>query len=73
MKSVIHKLYPISYLDDMGEQVDTIWNFRPTDDRFWSGEEIVVSMDHPEAMDVDARSALIAALEFKLEKLRSVA
>jgi hypothetical protein len=76
MKTVTHLLYPISYLDNSGEQVDTVYTWNPgrtvSSQGWFIGEPITVSMQHKE-LGPEAMAAKIAALEAELAELRSAA
>ena len=76
MKTVTHLLYPISYLDNSGEQVDTVYTWNPcrtaSIEGWFIGEPITVSMQHKE-LGPEAMAAKIAALEAELAQLKGSA
>lgn len=66
-----HTLYPVSYVNDDGEQVNTLYNFYPSNPDYWVGEPIKVEVEHPSDMADDARIAKILELREKLSKLEA--
>jgi len=66
-----HTLYPVSYVDDDGEQVNTLYVFRPSSSDYWIGEPIELEVEHPSDMADDARIAKILELREKLSKLEA--
>ena len=68
-----HTLYPVSYVNDDGEQVDTLYYFDPSDvmPGYWVGEPIEYVVEHPSDMEDDARIAKILELREKLSKLEA--
>jgi hypothetical protein len=76
MKTVTHTLYPISYLDNDGEQVDTVYTWNPgrtvSNQGWFIGEPITITMHHNE-LGAAARAEKIAALEAELAQLKGSA
>ena len=68
-----HKLWPVSYVNDKGEQVDTLYSFDPSGVQpgYWVGEPIKLEVEHPSDMADDARIAKILELREKLKKLEA--
>lgn len=73
MKTVIHKVWPVSFFSEAGNQIDVLWDYRPSGDRFVVGEPITVDATHPESLGDDQKKARIQALEAKLAELKGVA
>jgi len=71
VKIVRHKLWPVSYIDDNGVQVDTVWNFKPSGDEFHVGEACFFELIHPKDLPQEERAAKIARIESELEVLRN--
>ena len=48
VKAVKHKLWPVSYINDEGKQVDTLYSFDPSrvDDTYWVGESFIIETLH---------------------------
>ena len=68
-----HTLYPVSYVNDDGEQINTIYLFSPIGvlNDYWVGEPIEFEAEHPSDMADDARIAKILELREKLSKLEA--
>ena len=66
-----HTLYPVSYVNDDGEQVNTLYNFHPSSSDYWIGDPIELEIEHPSDMADDARIAKILELREKLSKLEA--
>lgn len=73
MKTVTHTLWPVSYINDKGEQRDTMWTHKPTAKEYFVGEPVKVTAEHPDAMSEDHRAAEIAALKARIAVLEGVA
>ena len=72
MKTVTHTLWPVSYINDKGEQRDTLYRFEPSESiHKWVGDPIEITVEHPETLGDNARLAKIAELEADLAKLRA--
>ena len=73
VKAVKHKLWPVSYIDDEGKQVDTLYSFDPSrvDKTYWVGEPFFVETLHTKAMNDNYRLNKIAALKEKIAKLEA--
>ena len=67
----IHTLYPVSYVNDDGEQVNTLYTFHPSGAEYWIGDTIEIEVEHPSDMADDARIAKILELREKLSKLEA--
>ena len=72
MKTVTHKLWPVSYINDEGNQVNSLYTFDPSkvDKSYWVGNPIDVMVPHVEGMAAESRLAKIAQLEEKLDRLK---
>ena len=72
MKTVTHKLWPVSYINDDGNQVNSLYTFDPSnvDESYWVGNPIDVMVPHVEGMAAESRLAKIAQLEEKLDRLK---
>ena len=72
MKTVTHKLWPVSYLNDDGKQVDSLYTFDPSnvDSSYSVGEPVHLATIHVEGMAAESRLAKIAELEEKLDRLK---
>ena len=68
-----HKLWPVSYVNDDGEQVDTLYYFDPSTSSpgYWVGQPLYLEVEHPSDMADDARIAKILELREKLSKLEA--
>ena len=66
-----HKLWPVSYVNDDGEQVNTLYVFHPSGADYWVGDPIELEVEHPSDMADDARIAKILELREKLSKLEA--
>ena len=67
-----HTLYPVSYVNDDGEQINTLYTFYPSaSNDYWVGDPIEVEAEHPSDMADDARIAKILELREKLSKLEA--
>ena len=73
VKAVKHKLWPVSYIDEEGKQVDTLYSFNPgrVDNTYWLGEAFTVETLHPIKMDDTARLEKIAKLKAQIAKLET--
>ena len=73
VKAVKHKLWPVSYIDDEGKQVDALYSFNPSrvDKSYWIGEAFTVETLHPIKMDADYKQAKIDALKAQIAKLEA--
>lgn len=71
MKTVMHKLYPVSYIDNEGNQQDSLYTFNPlrVDKSYWVGEPINVEAQHTEAMTDTQKEEKIADLKAQLAAL----
>jgi len=72
MKQIQHTLYPVSYIDDEGNQQDTLWSWTPAGDSYWVGEQVTITVDHVDGMGDDARLAKIADLKAQVERLEGL-
>ena len=70
VKVVKHELWPVSYIDDSGKQVDTVWTFEPGGSEFHVGEVFYVETLHPIDLLPEAKASKIARMEAALEALR---
>ena len=70
MGSKTHKLYPVSYVDDEGNQVDTLYTFKPGSEDIWVGEPIIIDTNHPDVAE-PMRAAKILKMRETLAKLES--
>ena len=73
VKAVKHKLWPVSYIDDDGKQVDTLYSFDPSrvDKTYFVNEPFFVETLHPAKMDDTARLEKIAKLKAQIAKLEA--
>ena len=73
VKAVKHKLWPVSYINDEGKQVDTLYCFNPAEvcPDYVVGEAFIVETLHPINMESDYKQAKIAALKEKIAKLEA--
>ncbi len=73
VKAVKHKVWPVSYIDDEGKQVDALYSFNPSrvDKSYWVGEAFTVETLHPAKMDDTARLEKIAKLKSQIERLEA--
>jgi hypothetical protein len=71
MKTITHKLWPVSYIDDDGKQVDALYIFNPSrvNDIYWVGEPIDIEAQHTDEMVELTKAQKVAALKAKLAKL----
>ena len=71
VKAVKHKLWPVSYINDEGKQVDALYQFNPSklDKTDWVGEAFFVETLHTAKMDDTAKLEKIAALKARIAKL----
>ena len=71
MKTVTHKLWPVSYIDNEGNQQDALYTFDPSrvDKSYWVGEPVLVAFQHTESMTDTHREAKIASLKKQIEDL----
>jgi hypothetical protein len=74
IKVVKHKLFPVSYINDKGEQVDCIYEWNPSYvercKEWYIGEEFTVELIHPATMSDTAKIAKIAQMEAEVAKLK---
>ena len=72
VKAVKHKLWPVSYVDDEGNQQDSVYTFAPRAcENYWIGEASTVETLHPIKMDSDYKQAKIDALKAQIAKLEA--
>ena len=73
MKNVTHKLWPVSYINDSGNQVDSLYTFDPSrvDETYWVGEPILLAASHADGMEETAKADKIAELKAKIANLES--
>ena len=73
MKTITHKLWPISYVSNEGKQVDTLYSFNPGDicPEYYVGDAIEVEVQHPAEMSDEHRIAQILKLRAQLAKLEA--
>ena len=73
MKPVTHTLYPVSYVNDSGEQRNTLWSFDPSglNEGYWVGEPIEVVVDHTAEMGEEYRAAKILKMREELAALEA--
>ena len=73
MKTITHKLWPVSYVSDKGEQVDTLYSFNPKDvcPEYHIGDLIEVEAQHPTEISDEHRIAKILKLRAQLAKLEA--
>ena len=73
VKVVTHKLWPVSYINDEGGQVDTLYSFDPSrvDKTYWVGEAFTIEVMHTASMDDNSRQAKIDDLKAQIAKLES--
>jgi hypothetical protein len=71
MRTVTHKLWPVSYINDEGKQVDQLYTFNPArvDKSYWVGEPINVVAHHTESMTDTHKAEKIARLKAEIAKL----
>ena len=69
-KQVTHTLYPVSYINDDGEQRDTVYNFKPIGKDYVVGLPIELVTEHPATMSDEHQQATIDSLERKLAILK---
>ena len=71
MKTVTHKLWPVSYINDDGSQVDSLYTFNPkrVDPSYIVGEPINLGAQHPDDMLETHKAGKVADLKAKLAKL----
>ena len=71
MNTVTHKLYPISYIDNNGTQINTIYKFNPShDSSCWVGKPIEIELEHPD-LGPEAKAKKIAQLKQDLANLEA--
>ena len=74
MKVVKKQLWPVSWIDDDGDQCDSVWTHDPSrgsgGDEFWVGETFFVETLHPMKLDDTAKKARIESLEAELNMLK---
>ena len=69
---VEHKLWPVSYIDDHGKQVNTLYSFDPSQVAdHWVGEAIIVVADHIQDMPDIKKDEKIARLKAEIAKLEN--
>jgi hypothetical protein len=73
MKIVTHTLYPVSYINDEGKQIDQLYTFDPqrADKSYWVGEPIEVEAQHTSAMTDSHKIEKIAKLKAEIAKLEN--
>ena len=71
MKTVTHKLWPVSYVDDNGKQVDTVWAFKAHGEGNFSGDPFEVDTQHPEGLTESWHEEKIAKLKKEIRKLEA--
>ena len=71
VKAVKHKLWPVSYINDDGEQVDALYSFNPSkvDKTYWVGEAFFVETLHTIKVDDTAKQEKLAKLKAQIAKL----
>ena len=70
---VEHKMWPVSYINDQGKQVDALYTFDPSrvDAMYWVGEPIIVVADHIQDMPDIKKDEKIARLKAEIAKLEN--
>ena len=71
MKTITHRLWPVSYINDEGQQVDQLYTFNPAKvaPEYWVGEPISVAALHAEGMAEQHKAEKIAKLFAEIAKL----
>ena len=67
-----HKIWPVSYVNDEGQQINTTYTFDPSrlDKDYWVGEAVTVEVEHPDIVE-SLRAAKILKMRETLAKLES--
>ena len=73
MKTITHQLWPVSYINDEGKQIDQLYTFDPqrVDKSYWVGEPINVVAHHVEGMTDTHKAEKIASLKAQIDKLEA--
>ena len=73
MQIVIHDLWPVSYIDDQGRQINSLYTFDPSrvDETYWVGQPLQIAVGHIADMEPDAKAKKIAALKATLKELEA--
>ena len=71
VRTVTHKLWPVSYINDRGEQVDCLYSWRPLAKEYYVGEPFTVEAQHPIGMEQTALEGKIASLKEQLAYLEA--
>jgi len=72
LKIVKHQLWPVSYVNDDGEQVDAIYTFNPrAAGGYFVGEAFFVETLHPTDMSETHRQAKIDEMKAQIAKLEA--
>ena len=71
VKPVQHRLWPVSYINDDGQQVDSLYCFDPSgvNKEYWVGESFIVETLHTIKMDDTAKQEKLAKLKAQIAKL----
>ena len=70
MTKITHRLFPVSWIDDDGIQLNTVWTHNPSGDEYWVGEAIYVTAIHPDDLPKSDLNQRIAEAETKLLQLK---
>ena len=69
-KQVTHTLWPVTYVNEDGEQRESIYNFKPVGKDYVIGSPVEVIVQHPENVGAEHRQEAIERLERKLAVLK---
>lgn len=71
MKTITHKMWPVSYINDEGKQIDQLYTFDPkrADKSYWVGKPIDIKAQHTAAMTDTHKIEKIAKLKAEIAKL----